>query len=79
MHRMASSQESAPILVSHVGKIADAAAAMLASTMPQNVRTSACHLLLALSELDSDAVWLLLFRLNALVSSSLHSDDMLIQ
>lgn len=65
---MASTQQSAPILVNHAGKIADAAATMLTSSVPQSVRTCACRLLLALAQLDSDAVWLLLYRLNTLVS-----------
>ena len=69
MRRLASDVRSAAALRSVVAKVADAAAAHLGGRELPHIRNAACQLLLALARLDSDALWLLLFRLSAQVIS----------
>lgn len=46
-----------------VAKVADAVAVHMGDSASPAVRTTTCKLLMELANLDSDAVWLLLFRL----------------
>lgn len=65
--RLASDESSAAALRPIAAKVADAVAAHLGGRELPHVRNAACQLLLALAALDSDALWLLLFRLSAQV------------
>ena len=67
MHRLASDVRSAPAVRPIAAKVADAVAAHLGARELPHIRNAACRVLLALAELDADALWLLLFRLSAQV------------
>ncbi|CAL8470133.1 g9675 [Coccomyxa elongata] len=61
--RISSSSRSAAVLSQIVAKVADAVAVHMGDSASPAVRTTTRQLLVALATLDSDAVWLLLFRL----------------
>ncbi len=49
-----------------VAKVADAVAVHMGDSASPTVRKTSCQLLVALANLDSDAIWLLLFRLQVI-------------
>ncbi|EIE19667.1 hypothetical protein COCSUDRAFT_58410 [Coccomyxa subellipsoidea C-169] len=63
--RIASSSRSTSVLAHIVAKVADGVAVHVADTNSLAERTTACQLLLGLAKLDADAVWLLLFCMQA--------------